>query len=240
MLPSKSHIISRLQKEILLLQGFKPANMQATTAGLHIIQEAFPNKVFPIAAVHEFFCHSPEEISSSAGFISGILSSLMKKGGATLWISSSQNIFPPALKSFGIKPEQVIFIQLKKEKEKLWVIEEALKCDSISAVIGEVPEISFTESRRLQLAVEHSQVTAFLLRSHPKNHATACVTRWHIKPLASAGTGLPGLGFPKWDVSLLKVRNGQPGNWHMEWKKGSFHLVEPLFHARPQEERKIG
>ena len=36
----------------------------------------------------------------------------------------------------------------------LWVIEEALKCEGLAAVIGEIKELSFTQSRRLQLAVE--------------------------------------------------------------------------------------
>jgi len=34
--------------------------------------------------------------------------------------------------------------------------------------------------------------------------------------------GLPGLGFPRWQVELLKVRNGQPGSWVVEWSDGRF------------------
>ena len=41
----------------------------------------------------------------------------------------------------------------------MWAIEEALKCDGLAAVIGEMKELSFTNSRRLQLAVEKSHVT---------------------------------------------------------------------------------
>jgi len=41
-------------------------------------------------------------------------------------------------------------------------MEEALKCESLSAVIAETPEISFTVSRRLQLAVEQNRVTSFI------------------------------------------------------------------------------
>ena len=37
--------------------------------------------------------------------------------------------------------------------------------------------------------------------------------------------GLPGLGFPRWNVELLRVRNGQPGNWVMEWNEGRFNTV---------------
>jgi protein ImuA len=238
---SKAHIISELQKEILLLQGFKPAsNDAATNAGLGLIRQAFPNSTFPLGAVHEFFCAGAEEASASLGFIAGILSSLMKKDGASIWITSSPTIFPAALKTFGIEPHKIIFIHPKKEKEKLFVIEEALKCDGLSAVVGEINEISFTESRRLQLAVEQTKVTGFLLRRNPKNLSTACVTRWMIKPLPTEEeTGLPGIGFPRWDVALLKVRNGKPGSWQMEWREERFRLVQRPVLIATESKRKI-
>src|SRR5688572_8839092 len=139
---TKADIISRLQKEILLLQGFRQPSAGDNDAGLQLIRHAFPNSTFPLGAIHEFFCSASEEVSASSGFISAIVAFLMKKGGPVIWISSSQTIFPPALQTFGIDPGRVIFIHLKKEKEKLWAMEEVLKCDSISSVIGEINELT--------------------------------------------------------------------------------------------------
>ena len=69
-------------------------------------------------------------------------------------------------------------------------MEEALKCDGIAAVVGEIQELSFTVSRRLQLAVEQSRVTGFILRNNPRNlNTTACVTRWKITPLSKYVNG---------------------------------------------------
>ena len=72
----------------------------------------------------------------------------------------------------------------------------------------------FKESRRLQLAAEQSRVTGFIIRHQPGLINTiACVSRWRISTLPSEpGEGLPGVGFPKWQVELLKVRNGRPAN----------------------------
>src|SRR3954470_3839942 len=99
---SKAHIIAQLQKEILPLQGCKPvAGNIGFDGGLGFIKHAFPNDSFPLGAIHEFFCNKLEDVSASSGFISGVLSSIMQKGGAALWLSSSPMIFPPALKSFG-------------------------------------------------------------------------------------------------------------------------------------------
>jgi protein ImuA len=238
---AKADIIAHLQKEILLLQGFKPASGDIQDwVGLEQIKSAFPNSTFPTGAIHEFFCTGMETISASTGFITGILSSLLKQQGATVWISSTKMIFPPALKAYGIAPEKMIFIHLKKDKDKLFAIEEALKCDSITAVVGHINEISFTESRRFQLAVEQSKVTGFLLRQNPKNVTTSCVTRWRIASLPSEDEdGLPGLGFPKWDVELLKVRNGKPGRWDMQWRSGKFLIASKKVFIREEELRKI-
>jgi protein ImuA len=39
------------------------------------------------------------------------------------------------------------------------------------------------------------------------------------------GDGLPGIGFPRWQVELLKVRNGKPGSWQLEWVSRKFQPV---------------
>lgn len=238
---SKANILAQLQKDIMPLQGYKPvAGNTGFDGGLGSIRNAFPNASFPLGAIHEFFCNGLEGVSASSGFIAGIVSSIMQDGGVVIWISSSQMIFPPALKLFGIEPDKVIFICLKKENEILWAMEEALRCDGLAAVIAEIPELSFTASRRFQLAVEQSHVTGFIIRRNPRNLATACVTRWKITPLPSKlEEGMPGVGFPRWNVELLKVRNGTPGKWELEWS-GRFRQVTRLASIIKEERRKAG
>ena len=245
MFATKKEIIDRLQKDILSWQGYKaPAAGSAGITGLGPVESAFPNAVFPIGAIHEFLNFEPEQAAANNGFISGLLKSLMNKGGICLWISVSRKLFPPALKLFGVNPEQFIFIDLKRERDLLWVMEEALKCEGLAAVICEVREIGFAESRRLQLVVEKSKVTGFILRSDPhKISTTACVARWKIIPLPSAiAGGMPGVGFPRWQIELLKVRNGNPGMWQMEWMDGRFIPLAPIITeaAMPDQRRKAG
>ena len=227
----KKDIITQLQKSILQLQGFStPKAGVHATVGLGSIESVFPNGIFPSGAIHEFLSTTSEQAAASGGFISGILHSLMERGGACLWISTSRNIFPPALKIFGVEPDRIIFVDLKRERDVLWATEEALKCQGLAAVVAEVEEISFTQSRRLQLAVEQSRVTGFILRSNPRKlGASACAARWNISSLASEPEeGMPGMGFPRWDVELLKVRNGNPGCWKIEWSAGRFKLLSEI------------
>jgi protein ImuA len=237
---TKANIIAQLQKDILPLQGFKRTfNSTASDVVPGVINDSFPNAEFPLGAVHEFVYAGVESAAATGGFVAGVLASLMHNGGACIWISACRTIFPPALKSFGIAPDKIIFIDLKKEKEMLWVLEEALKCDGLAAVVGEMPQLSFNDSRRLQLAVEQSQVTGFILRNNPRSlNTTACLTRWKITSLTSELAGdMPGVGFPRWTVELLKVRNGKPASWEIEFCAGRFRHI-PKFTAIPQQQQK--
>jgi len=91
-------------------------------------------------------------------------------------------------------------------------MEEALKCHGVAAVIGDIKEISLVASRRLQLAVEESAVTGFIIRHAAKNiQSNSFVSRWRITPLPTEiKDDLPGIGFPRWNVELQKIRNGKP------------------------------
>jgi protein ImuA len=223
-LSDKSSILAQLQRDILPLQGLKKANGNPLNIGWGSIDLSFPDKTFPVGAVHEFISAVPEDKAATSGFVAGILKALMKNGGTCIWISASRTLFPPALRLFGVEPHHIIFVDLQKEKDILWVMEESLKCPGLGAVIGELSDLSFTASRRLQLAVEQSCVTGFVLRHQPRNlNTNACVTRWKISSLASnIDDEMPGLGFPNWNVELIKVRNGKPGSWQIGWEAGKF------------------
>lgn len=228
MAEAKRELIEKLQKNILQWEGYRPpAAGMRETLGLGPAEAAFPNGVFPVAAVHELVCGSAEQAAAGGGFVTGILSTLLKQGGVGVWIGRSRRLFAPALTVFGVMPHRMIFISLHKDKDALWVMEEALKCAGLTAVVCEVGELNFKQSRRLQLAVEQSRVTGFVLRNATKLGSTACAARWQIKSLPSADLdGLPGLGFLRWQVTLLKVRNGQTGTWILEWQQDHFVPVE--------------
>jgi protein ImuA len=227
-LTGKKEMIRQLKEKLLAMEGFSTGpDSRQPDFGLGPVNASFPGGVFPTSAVHEFI--SPTETCSAAanGFIAGLLSTLLKKGGICLWISAGRKLFPPALKFFGIEPHRIIFIDVRREKDALWVMEQALKCNALAAVVGELWDISFSESRRLQLAAGESRITGFLHRRYPYTANTlASVSRWKISPIASQlPDKLPGVEFPRWKVELEKIRNGKPGVWQIEWRNGTFrHL----------------
>jgi protein ImuA len=234
-------IIEDLQRQILRLQGNQQSlDHQQPNLGLGPIELAFPGKVFPRGVVHELISSTLEDAACTNGFMAVVLSKLMQQNGPCLWISTRRTIFPPALKAFGIEPEQILFVDVKNVKDALWAMEEALKCNALMAVVGEFTALSFDDSRRLQLAVEQSKVTGFIHRYQPKiENTVACVSRWKITALCSdVKDQLPGMSFPRWNIDLLKVRNGKPASWQVEWSPQGLEYIHsehniPKIYKRP-------
>ena len=243
MVDARREILNRLQRDILPLQGLKhtPGTIKKTI-GVAPVEQSFPNQTFPLGCIHEFLISSIEDAAATSGFIAALLSKLIAKNGVCIWISASRMVYPPALKAFGLAPENFIFIDLKDEKEVLWAMLEALKCERVNAVLGELRELSFTESRRFQLAVEQSRVTGFILRKQPRIANTiASVSQWRITSLASEFyEDMPGVGFPCWQAELIKVRNGKPGKWKIAWFADELKIIEEAVETAYELQRKTG
>lgn len=242
----KRDLIQKLQQDILIWQGYKPASAIASAqVGLGTIEAAFPGGAFPKRAIHEFVTVSPEHSAASDGFIAGLLAVMMHEGAVCVWVSTSRRLFPASLRTFNVNPERIIFMDVKTEREVLWIMEEALKCEGLVAVVAELGNLNLVESRRLQLAVEEHGVTGFILRKNArKMTSTVASARWQISPLPSEmEDGLPGLGFPRWQVDLLRVRNGNPCSFVLEWDGERFEDVGVNVNSAklPElEDRKIG
>lgn len=239
MTAEKQDILTQLKKQLLDLQGANPTSTQkAASFGLGPIEACFPCNIFPTGTIHEFIAEQQEDAASTDGFICGLLQKLMENGASTIWISTNRKLFPPSMEHFGVNAQQVIFIDVPYKKQLLWTMEEALKTQGLACVIAEISDIDFAQSRRLQLATEKSQVTGFIFRKAPKRalSATACTVRWKIssEPTQIEGN-LPGVGSPRWQVTLIKVRNGHTGTFHLEWNENGFTEIKSQTNTQTTE-----
>ena len=221
----KNELITRLRAQILSLQHTRETSgYQQKEMRLGPLHSAFPEGAFPVGAMHEFISKDAGQSAATSGFMAAIAGFLMKQDGICLWVGMHRTVFPPALRFFGVAPERVIFIDVKKERDLLWMIEEGLRCQALSAVVGQIQEIGLTASRRLQLAAEQSNVTGLLHRVSPRSmNPVAAVCRWQISPVPTdEHDGLPGVGHASWNVELQKIRNGKPGQWQVQWAQDRF------------------
>lgn len=219
--------MDRLRREILPLQGIKSHPGRSDNPAMHPFCSAFPYGKFAYGAVHECVIQKKEDAPATMAFVMAMFGKLIHNHGLGLWIGCGREIYPPALIQFGIAAHQLIFIDLRNERECLWAMEEALKCEGLSAVACEASYLGFTASRRLQLAIEKSGITAFVIRPQSRRkEPTASVAQWKIESLSSSlDDGMPGVGFPKWKVELVKVRNGKPANWEIEFREQQFRQI---------------
>ena len=156
--------------------------------------------------------------------------------GMVLWTVRDDAPFAPRLTSFGLDPDRLIFCRCRNDAEALAALEDALRGPGIAAAVGEVGQVTLTQSRRLQLICEASGATSLILRrqfhgktSRRKAQGSAATTRWRIG-FAPTESEAPGLGPPRWRADLLYCRGGMPASYLVEWndETGDLRLVAKL------------
>jgi len=155
-------------------------------------------------------------------------------------------LYGPGLAAHGLDPAWVVLVTPRRDQDLLWAVEEGLrtgaaptsqarglKAHGLAAVVGEIGRLPMVAGRRLQLAAEHSGLTALLLRrwrnaaeaAAERTRPSAAVTRWRIAALPSRDiAGMPGIGRPRWRVELLRVRGGVPVSWEVEVADATGHV----------------
>lgn len=222
---TKSETISRLKKELLSFKGNCFESSEKLNNSLWFLKDAFPREKFPLGCVHEFLAFNNEDIAATRGFISTLLSNLIDEKNYAVWINRNNDHYPSALPSFSLSPQNCLFIRHYNEKELLWVTEEFLKHEQLTALVAEIRSLDFTTSRRFQLAVEKSKATAFILRTDEKKLGNnTCVSRWQVKSIPS-NPEYPGIGFPCWQVDLQRMRNGKPITIELECINGKLQIL---------------
>jgi protein ImuA len=242
-----------LRRQVALLEKLPQANLEGGTSscltwGLAAIDQHLPGHGLMLGALHEFAGEGQdlEEGTLPAAAIARLIGRLHGQGGngSVLWIGRRRDLYARALPSQGLDPDRLLHLEVRRNDDALWAIEEALRCTSLSAVVGEVAALNLTQSRRLQLAAEKSGVPALLIRRSARandlkslsRQPIAAVTRWRIRPAASFGTVaaphpiLPGQ--PRWHLDLWRCRGGRPANWLIEehdngWREATFPQPVP-------------
>jgi protein ImuA len=163
-------------------------------------------------------------------------------GNNIAWIAEDMTLMESGalcglgLEAIGLLPERLLTVAAARAHDLLWAMEEALRCRSVGAVIGEWRHgaIDPVAVRRLSLAAADSGTLAMLLRAAPANDASTAATRW----IVGAAPSLPSPGgggeenLPRFTAHLIRNRRGPTGSWILQWSETDerFLLVP---HAQP-------
>jgi protein ImuA len=214
--------------------------------GVAVLDRCLAGGGLALGRVHEVVGEARSEVRDAAavGFTAALLVRLLRVrecGGDVLWCPRGANSFGGMLSArglaeLGLDPGRIIRVEAHDEADRLWVMEEGLRCSGLAAVVAELGPAhpgrgarNSVSCRRLQLAAEASGVTGILLRSDAGAAAAIGTpeSRWQV-----AGHSSPeGLDWrPFWQVKLLRARNGRSGEAKIVWEaeRGIFHPEIPL------------
>ena len=168
--------------------------------------------------LHEVAPASPALSDDAAAtlFIAGLAARFAGTAGNVLWALSRFDLYAPGLDQAGLTPDRLLYAEAREEVEVLALVEDGLRSGSLGAVVGEVSRVSMTATRRLQLAATEGRTPMLLFRrwrrraASPLDEPSSATTRWRIGSTASGAVGHPGVGRARWEMALVRQRNGNP------------------------------
>lgn len=204
--------------------------------GLEAIDRALPGGGLARGAVHELLTPDPDDGAATA-FLAVIAGRLPAAGfeGPVLWVSARDDLFPPGILAYGWRPERLLRVRCKSVADVLWVMEDALRCPGLAAVAGDVGDLDFAITRRLQLAAGEKGVPLLLHRPWRQTLVpSAAATRWRVAAAPSPPEVTAPAARPVWTLDLVRNRGGRPGAWTVGFDFHTRALYETA--AAPPEE----
>jgi protein ImuA len=128
------------------------------------------------------------------------------------------------LRRVGLDLSNCILADPRDDDQRLWAIDQSLRCPGVSAVLADASSLDMAASRRLQLAAEAGGTLGLLARPPSEvKSLSAAATRWVVSPRVSESKRV------SWRVELRRckagslwsgARAGSVREWVLEWDEG--------------------
>lgn len=228
--------IAALRERLSIMDRVRPPKGRTSLSlGLAQLDAALPGGGLVRGGMHEFLPNPGD--AGAHGLVASLLSGL--SAGPILWcrhrekgdpLGQADMPYGPGLAAMGLDAARLVLVRPDSEDEALWVLEEALRCSSLAAVVGDGVLPGPVAIRRLQLAAEDGGALGLLiLPPLARPPPSVALTRWHVAGMPD-GPPHEGGGRPRWLVTLLRARGGGSGRWEVAWDDTTFrlHLAQPL------------
>ncbi len=113
--------------------------------------------------------------------------------------------------------ERCIFIDPPSQSDRIWAIDQTLRCSAAAVVIANGAGADMAASRRWQLAAAVGGVCGLLARPPWEINAPClAITRWQVQPAPTS------TNHPQWNVRLLRCKPPMPpiapdNQWIAQW-----------------------
>jgi protein ImuA len=219
--------------------------------GIEAVDRHLPERGLQLHALHDVAPQHVGDAPATMGFALALARLGFNSGTKQrpiLWcrIETEQReqgrLYGHGVSHLGLPRQHFLTLTLRHPKALFWVMEEALKSQCLSVVIGDaaVQHMTLTVSRRLALAASEGKVSGLLVFNRNYLDSTASASRWCVAALPSQpplhDARAPGL--PAWEVALTRIRGGRPGQWPLTWNPPStsldaYDLTPPHFSLVP-------
>ncbi|WP_306117563.1 MULTISPECIES: hypothetical protein [unclassified Roseitalea] len=187
----------------------------------------------PTAMLHEVFAESRD--GAGLGFVFAMAGRKARAGRPILWVQERMALLEGGVPSVrGLAgwtvPDGLIRVRARNGTDLLWAMEEGLRCQNLSAVIGEIwgeaQALDFTATRRLAMRARANGVPAYLLRVAASPGLSAAGERWRIKALPSTvhPYNRKAPGDPRWALEMFRARWQRPGAWVGRYDRAAHRL----------------
>jgi protein ImuA len=223
MTAARAHALQALRDRVARIERRETAAAGVLPFGDPRVDGCFPAGGLPLGRWHELAGEGMDlETGVSAAAFGARVCSRLGARGQVVWVLQREDLHAPGLAALGLPAHRLIYVAVRNDAEALAALEDALRTRGDAAAWGEIDRVDLTAGRRLQLACEATGGTGFVLRRRlhgrkPKaEEGSAAATRWRVAPAPSDPGEEPGLGAPRWRVTLERCRGGRAGGWIME------------------------
>lgn len=159
-------VLQRLSQEIAQLEtsaGRSGEQAARSSTGCAALDALLPRGGYAAGSVVEYLRSTPA-CGASTLVWAAAAAALEATDGFLVVVDTHHHIYPPSLVSHGIDLAKVIFVRPQSQADAMWAVDQALRTQTVAAVIAELERIDDRSARRLQLAAESGQGLALLLR----------------------------------------------------------------------------
>lgn len=232
-------VLQRLSQEIAQLEtsAGRPGEQAArSSTGCAALDALLPRGGYAAGSVVEYLRSTPACGASTLAWAAAA-AALEATDGFLVVVDTHHHIYPPSLVSHGIDLAKVIFVRPQSQADAMWAVDQALRTQTVAAVIGELERIDDRSARRLQLAAESGQGLALLLRGwQARQQPSWAEVQWMVRSEFNSRElhrgGINGQESRRreldrrqparhWHVQLSRLRGGQAG-------RSALLEVEPL------------
>ena len=156
-------LVDHLRQRLDVLDGNcqRPGQI-VSSSGCAALDELLPGGGFRSGTVVEWLSDSPGSFAGTLALMA--IAEACREGGSTVVIDGNPPLYPPAAAALGIELADLILVRPQTSQDRLWALDQSLRCEAVRAVWAPVDRLDARTFRRLQLAAEQSGGLAMLLR----------------------------------------------------------------------------